>query len=123
MFQTRISMNKLSILILIIIGLSGCSAATYKKATLGFYGGREGYLEKEIEPGKYILEYSQIGGYNYDLELNIQYWKKRAIELCVSGYEGSYEVIHPAYAKIEEFVCPQRFCGQYPLVSGVIKCK
>ena len=115
-------MKKITLLIVITILLVGCASATYKKASLGFSGGREGYLEREINPGTYVLEYSQIGGYNYDLDLNKKYWKQRASELCPNGYDGDYEVIHPAFAKIEEFECPQRFCTEYPLVSGVISC-
>lgn len=76
-----------------------------------------------MAPGSYILEYSQIGGYNYDLELNKRYWQRRAQELCPNGYDGGFEVIDPIDAKIEEFTCPQRFCKQYPLVSGIIKCR
>jgi hypothetical protein len=103
--------------------LSACAAAPYKKADLSFYGGREGYLEKEIGPDKYILEYSQIGGYNFNLDLNKQYWDRRAAELCPNGYDGEKEVIFAGDAKIDEFVCPQRFCANYPLVSGVIQCR
>ena len=103
--------------------LASWAAAQYKQADGGFYGGATGYLEREISPGKYVLEYSQIGGYNYDLELNKKYWSRRASELCPSGYTGGYEVIHPANAKISEFVCDRRFCTDYPLVSGVISCK
>jgi len=116
-------MYKLILVSLLVLLLAGCAAEQYKKADLSWYGGRHGYLEKEVKSGLFILEYSQIGGYNYDLELNKKYWTNRANELCPSGFDGGYNVIHPAYAKIPEFKCPQRFCSQYPLVSGVIKCK
>lgn len=110
-------------LLLCLAFIAGCAAAPYKQADLSDYGGRQGYLDKQIGENMYILEYSHIGGYNYNLELNKQYWEKRAMQLCSNGYEGEYEVVHPAYAKIDEFVCPQNFCRQYSLVSGVIKCK
>ena len=116
-------MLKIIITSLMITVLSGCAAAPYKKADLSNYAGRVGYLEKEIRPKVYILEYSHIGGNNYNLETNKTFWKRRAEELCPTGFDGSYEVIHPAEAKIEEFVCTQRFCTKYPLVSGVIQCK
>ena len=114
-----------SIFLAVALLLTACATAPagYKKADLSAYGVLEGYLEKEIEPGKYILEYSQIGGYNFNLELNKQYWERRASELCPSGYDGEKEVIFPGDAKIKEFVCPQRFCEKYPLVSGVIQCR
>ena len=105
------------IIALIAVVMTGCATPElYKKADLSWYGGRIGYLEKEIRPGIYILEYSHIGGYNFNLELNKTYWKKRALELCPKGYDGSYEIIHPAYAKIPDFECPQAFCGKYPLL-------
>jgi hypothetical protein len=116
-------MIKIFTFILITIGIAGCAAEPYKKADLSWYGGATGYLEKELKPGIYILEYSQIGGYNYNLELNKTYWLKRAKELCPAGYDGGYEVIHPAHAKIPEFECSRRYCTSYPLVSGIIKCK
>jgi hypothetical protein len=116
-------MLKIFIISLLITGLSGCAATPYKKADLSNYAGRVGYLEKEIRPKVYILEYSHIGGYDYNLETNKAYWKRRADELCPAGFEGGYEFIHPAEAKIDEFICPQRFCTKYPLVSGVIQCK
>jgi hypothetical protein len=103
--------------------LTGCAAAPYKKADLSLFGGRQGYLDKQIAPGRYVLEYSHIGGYNYNLKLNKQYWARRASELCPNGYEGAPEVIFAGNAKIKEFVCPQNFCANYPLVSGVIQCK
>ena len=103
--------------------LTGCAASPYKKADMSFYGGRTGYLDKQIAPGRYIVEYSHIGGYNYNLELNKQYWAQRASELCPNGYDGNPEVIFAGEAKIEEFVCPQNFCANYPLVSGVVQCK
>jgi hypothetical protein len=109
-------------LLLFAFILAGCAASPYKQADLSFYGGRTGYLDKQISPGRYIVEYSQIGGYNYDLELNKQYWARRAAELCPHGYEGEAEVIFAGDAKIGEFVCPQRFCANYPLVSGIIQC-
>ena len=114
---------KKSILVLLFTSLLiGCAATPYKKADLSWYGGRKGYLEKEVRPGEYILEYSHIGGYDYDLWRNKKYWKRRALELCPQGYDGKLKVIHPMNAKIPDFECPQRFCTQYPLVSGYIKC-
>ena len=115
-------MKNCILLILLIPFLSSCAPATYKKADLGWYGGREGYLDKEIGDNQYVLEYSQIGGYNYDLEVNRKHWLTRANELCPNWYKGNYEVVDPWDAHIEEFYCPQRFCGQYPLVSGIITC-
>ncbi len=106
----------------ILATLSGCAPAEYKKADFGIYGGRTGYLDKRVAANTYIVEYSQIGGYNYSLETNKVYWEQRARELCPDGYDGSYEIISPANARLEEFIRPQRFCSQYPLVSGVIKC-
>lgn len=103
--------------------MTSCAAQQYKKADLSIYGGRTGYLEKEIKLGVFVLEYAQIGGYNFNLELNKKYWVKRAYELCPNGYDGEYKIIHPMDAKIKEFECPQRFCSKYPLVSGVIECK
>ena len=113
--------HKIYVIICFLL-LSGCSSTPYKKADLSMYAGRTGYLEKEISPQKYILEYSHIGGYDYDLNKNIGFWEKRALELCPNGYSGEHNVVHPAYAKIEEFVCPQRFCGEYPLVTGIVEC-
>ncbi len=112
-----------TLLILMIPILTSCAPAQYKKADLGWYGGQQEYLDKKISEDTYILEYSHIGGYNYSLQVSKGHWETRAKELCPNGYEGGYEVVHPAYARIEEFVCPQRFCGSYPLVSGIIKCK
>lgn len=107
----------------VIMGiLCGCAPLEYKQADLGIYGGRQGYLDKEIAPNTYVLEVASIGGYNHNIALLRQHWLKRATELCPNGYEGNVETIHPAYAKIEEFVCSQNFCSDYPLVSGVIKC-
>jgi hypothetical protein len=103
--------------------LFGCAAEPYKQADLGWYGGATGYREKEIGEGVYVLEYSQIGGYNYNLYRNIEYWERRASELCPSGHEGTYEIIPPIDSRLKEFQCPQRYCQQYPLVSGVIRCK
>jgi hypothetical protein len=116
-------MLRILLILLCSIFLTSCAERPYKKADLSMYGGRVGYLEKEIEPNTFVLEYSHIGGYDYDLEKSKEYWKFRASELCPNGYDGALEVIDPADAKIEEFVCPQRFCSKYPLVSGVVKCK
>ena len=109
--------------ILIVLLVGGCAPEPYKQADFSFYGGRIGYLEKELIPGTYLLEYAQIGGDNFDLELNKQYWRRRAGELCPNGYLGELETMHPMYAKIDEFKCPERFCASYPLVSGVIECR
>lgn len=84
--------------------------------------GRHGYLDKEIAPGKYIVEVSQIGGYIRDMDVLKDHWKRRSSELCPSGFSGELEVIDPLNARIEEFRCPQRFCEQYPMVSGIIEC-
>lgn len=117
-------MKRIALFAVVIALSSGCGTPTYKKADPpAWYGNRKGSLDMKLEEGTYILEYSHIGGYDYDLELNKQFWERRATELCPNGYYGGFEVIHPAYAKIEEFVCPQVFCTSYPLVSGIIKCK
>ena len=107
----------------IILFITGCGTPSYQRADLGFYGGRQGYLEKEIEPNVYILEVAHIGGYDYDLETLKVHWKRRANELLPNGYEGTYTVIDPINAMIEEFYCPQRFCQNYPMVSGIITAK
>jgi hypothetical protein len=117
-----VNMLRLFFVGVLLVG-TGCAAAPYKKADMSMYAGRQGYLEKQVGPGKYILEYSHIGGYNYNLELNTKYWTKRATELCPNGFDGKPEAIFPGDAKIKEFVCPQNFCADYPLVSGIIECR
>jgi hypothetical protein len=116
-------MSKQITIILAGILLFGCAPEKYRKADFSFYGGAKGYYDKELKPGVHQLEYAQIGGYNFNLELNKKYWLRRASELCPSGFDGGYKVIHPAYAKTKFFVCPQRYCTKYPIVSGVITCK
>lgn len=114
---------------IIILFLTGCASTTYQKADLGFYGGRQGYLDQEIAPGKYVVEVAQIGGYAHAWNPEStraqmkENWKKRASELCPQGYRGDYEVIDAYNAKIKEFYCPQRFCQRYPIISGIIECR
>ena len=115
--------NRILLLITMVIFLGACAPAPYQKADLSFYAGCHGYLDQEIEPGIHIVEYYHIGGYNFDLELNKEYWTKRANELCPNGYEGGYKVEHLAHAFIEDCRCRARYCNSYPMVQGVIKCK
>jgi hypothetical protein len=109
-----------------LLALSGCAAVTpaqYKRVTLGVWAGWNGYLDKEIAPGVHVVEVTQIGGYVHNMDVLKAHWLRRANELCPNGYTGGYEVILPYQAKLEELRCDRRFCQDYPMVSGIIRCK
>ena len=102
--------------------LAACATATYQPADLAGGSSRDGYANRETTPGVHVLEYMQYRGRDYDLERHTQYWNRRAVELCPFGFNGGFEVIDPANAKIEEFNCSEDRCRRYALVSGVIRC-
>jgi hypothetical protein len=115
-----------AILLCLLAFLAGCAAFTsapYQKAPLGVWAGWNGYLDKEISPGVYIVEVTQIGGYVHDMDVLKKHWLRRASELCPKGYTGNYEVILPAQARIDELRCNLNFCQHYPMVSGIIRRK
>jgi len=110
----------------VLFALAGCAAFTpapYQKAPLGFWAGWNGYLDKEIKPGVYIVEVTQIGGYVHNMEVLKSHWLRRAQELCPKGYTGTFEVISPCDARLEELRCCRSFCQDYPMVSGIIRRK
>lgn len=106
----------------LLAACAGTPTVPYQQAEPGLLEGRKGYLDKRTAPGRYVLEYADIGGYGFDLDRNREYWYRRASELCPGGFEGKPEVIAPIDARIDAFRCAQRFCTKYPLVSGVITC-
>lgn len=120
-------MRQLYILVAAFI-VVGCSPVTYKRAALSGYGGQQGYLDRKIADGEYIIEVAQIGGYQFIIDEEaaistlVSHWKRRASELCPTGYTGRYKVITPINARIQGFRCPQRFCQDYPMISGVALC-
>ena len=116
-------MTRVIVSVLISLSLISCAETPYQKARISGYGGRQGYHDKEIRPHTFLLEYSHIGGNDYNLEKNKEFWHRRASELCPNGYDATLEVIDPINAKFSEFVCPEKFCTKYPLVSGIIQCK
>jgi len=99
------------------------ASATYQRVTLKFWDGYNGYLDKEISPGVYILEVIQIGGYVHDMEVLKKHWLCRADELCPNGYSGNFEVILPCQAKLGKLRNNLRYAQQYPMVSGIIRAK
>jgi len=113
----------LGILIFLLVGCGVFTSLPYQQAKQGTMSVWQGYLDKEIAPGVYIVEVCQIGGYNHDMEVLKNHWVRRAKALCHNGYIGNYEVIQPAEAKLEEFRCDLVFCQRYPMVSGVIHCR
>jgi len=118
-----------SAVVLSLIGLSAaCSPVAYKPVLNEGVEQQNGYLDKEIAPGVYVIEVRQIGGYqfilNYDDTITTfkQHWHRRATELCRAGYVGEPEVLLPAEARLEEFHCNLRYCQDYPIVSGIAYC-
>jgi hypothetical protein len=114
------------LVLLILCVFSGCAAvqsARYQQATPGTWHAWNGYLDKEIEPGVHIVEVTQIGGYVHDMDVLKANWVRRAREVCPNGYSGTYEVILPHQAKLQELRCDRVYCQQYPMVSGIIRCK
>lgn len=112
----------------IVSALSGCGPEIYKKADLGWWSGRHGYLDKQLSPGVYIIEVAAIGGYQFindrdgTLATMKKNWKRRASELCPNGYSGIPQVIDPIDARIAAFRCDLVFCQGYPMISGEVKC-
>jgi len=108
--------------------LAACSPVAYKPVLNDGVEQQNGYLDKEIAPGVYVIEVRQIGGYqfilNYDDTITTfkQHGRRRATELCSAGYVGVPEVLLPAEARLEEFHCNLRYCQDYPIVSGVAYC-
>lgn len=95
--------------------------AIYQRVTLKFWDGHNGYLDKEISPGVYVLEVTQIGGYVHDMEVLKKHWLRRADELCPNGYSGNFEVILPCQAKLGKLRNNLNFAQKYPMVSGIIR--
>ncbi len=122
-------MKKYLVYSLLPLLISSCSITEYKKADLSNYAGLDGYLDKEILPGVYIVEVTQRGGYQFGFDnedfLNTLtiYWERRAAELCPNGYEGNSSPILAINAQIEKFYCTARFCQGYPVISGQVECK
>ncbi len=120
-------MRHISIIIAGLL-LIGCSPVTYKEAPLSGYGGQQGYLDRKIAEGEYVIEVAQIGGYQFIIDEDsaistlITHWERRASELCPAGYTSKYKVIDPSRARIQGFKCHQRFCQDYPMISGVALC-
>jgi hypothetical protein len=107
----------------LLFAFGGCAAfqpAPYKRVTLDNWAGRDGYLDKEIAPGVYVIEVTQIGGYIHDMDVLKQHWLRRAHELCPQGYTGTSEVIPPAQARLPELRCDLVYCQRYPMVSGIV---
>lgn len=98
-------------------------SAPYQQVTLKLWDGLNGYLDKEIAPGVFIVEVTQIGGYVHDMEVLKAHWLRRANELCPNGYTGSFEVILPCQAKLKELRRNRKGLQQYPMVSGIIRTK
>jgi hypothetical protein len=106
-----------------------CSPVVYQEAVGWPKGGRNGYLDKEIQRGVYLIEVQDIGGYQQIIDregaisIYKSYWHRRAKELCPSGYIGEPSVILPHEARIEAFKCNLRLCQDYPMISGIAKCR
>lgn len=118
---------KISIL-LVSTSLLACAPVPYQEAVGWAKGGRDGYLDRKLAPGVYIIEVQQIGGYQQliehegTIETYKGYWHRRASELCPSGYVGEPQVILPYQAKIEAFQCDLNLCQNYPMISGIARC-
>jgi hypothetical protein len=108
--------------------LTGCSPVPYKPVTGLLGSAKDGYMDREMAPGVHVIEVRQVGGFqfifNYDdtIEAFIRHWHRRAGELCPAGYLGEPEVLLPAEARLEEFLCDSRGCQDYPIVSGIAYC-
>jgi hypothetical protein len=127
---------QLSLTMVVLALLTGCASMTqpmkYAKSEpigKGPGGASPGYAEKEISPGVYVVEVRQIGGYQFIVNsegtehIYVSHWKRRASELCPSGYVGEPSWIRPMEAQIYQFRCELRFCQNYPMVSGTVACK
>ncbi|UXL29814.1 hypothetical protein [Stenotrophomonas maltophilia] len=112
-----------ALIMFVLVAVTACAPIQYKKADLSLYGGLDGYLDKELEPGVYLIEVMKQGGYNYTETHLIPFWEKRANELCPAGYEGQAEMIRAPDARIKEFVCEVRFCQHWGVASGIARCK
>lgn len=120
-------MRQLYVVVLALL-VVGCSPVTYKRAALSGFAGQQGYLDRKIADGEYVIEVAQIGGYQFIIDEEaaistlVSHWKRRASERCPAGYTGEYKVITPINARIQGFRCARRFCQDYPMVSGVVTC-
>ena len=106
---------------------TGCSSGEYKKADLGFYNGYDGYFDKQIAPGKYVLEYNNTsmgtGSYKKHDEITTLFWKNRAAELCPQSYSGNSEMIFRMDAKLKILQSDLVGFNQFKIASGIIECK
>lgn len=120
--------SALGMLFLIVL-IAGCAPMPYQRAVGWAEGGRNGYLDIEISTGVHLIEVQEIGGYQQitvhkeTLQLYIDYWHRRASELCSGAkYDGQPEIILPYEARIEAFKCDLRLCQGYPMLSGIAAC-
>ncbi|WP_430461300.1 hypothetical protein ACQUQU_00520 [Thalassolituus sp. LLYu03] len=111
----------------LLTGAVACTPVDYKPASpLG--ASQDGYLDEEIAPGVFVIEVRQMSGFqfllNYDDTISTfrAHWHRRAGELCAAGYLGEPEVLLPAEARLQQFVCTDKACRNYPLVSGIAYC-
>ena len=127
--------SSFAVMLCISILLAGCSSMTgpmeYVRSEpigKGPGGATPGYLDEEIATGVYIVEVRQIGGYQFIATAEntehtyISHWKRRAGELCPSGYTGDPTWIRPMDAQISQYRCVARYCQNYPMVSGRVTC-
>lgn len=105
--------------IILVTHLFGCATQEYKRAAAR--GGAYGYVDKEVKPGVWVLEVGTGGGAN-KLGLLIDYFDRRANELCTQGYIGGYDVIPSHQLFFKPLRCYRRGCYNFPVVSGVIRC-
>ena len=113
--------------ILLIFILSACSSGEYKKASLAFYNGYDGYFETQFEANKYILEYNNTsignGSYKKHDEITEQFWLRRASELCPNGFNGKPEMIYRRKAKLDILKTDIMGFNEFRIASGIIECK
>mgnify|MGYP006071389777 CR=1 FL=1 len=123
-------MNKKVLLTLSIFLISGCAGMfglqEYKASNpkaMGTYG-LEGYLDEEIAEGVYMVEYFGDPGYaKIDHAQLMGYAKRRASELCPSGYTDELKIITMPNAYFEPFRCFSQICVNAEVIaSGKVTC-
>ena len=114
-------MKRTIVLSAIVLVTGGCATGEYQRTEMGL----DGYWDKQVAPGQYILEVYTIGGFeSYEKQKNriAGYFHRRAKELCPSGYSSNYRYVKAHEIYFAQFRCYARFCQNYPQLSGRVHC-
>jgi len=102
----------LTILTLTIVSCAATSENNLAEDPFNAIGGGGGYLVREVEKGKFVIEGRTNGTFMADYDAAREMWEKQAKKACPNGYEE---------VDIKEYTFPQSGTGSLTLGLAVKK--